>query len=638
MVKIKFYLAFLLLTSHVVVGQSEEEQVKPISWQEIPAWRSINTNSIKLSADGKWLVYAMMPVEGDSEILIQKSAEPESKKSFFIGSTNFPSISFSENNKWLAFKEYPKDAAKKASSKNGGKNLKDKLILLDLENEFKKTEIENVSSFAFNGKNATHLAINLGKEGSNGDGKGSDLLLIHLASGKKQNIGNVLEYAFNKNGEYLTYTIDAANQSGNAVVLLHLNSGKNEIIDSDKATYKSINWTEKGDAFALLKMEKDKAFKQDHGKILGVKNLVNPQLTQYDPKNDSVNFPKSYAISSNRKPMWSEDLTRLFFGIHPLVAEKKQEKKYPEKLIDKDSLEKVSLQMIKSDSTIKSLADLQKAIAKIDSTKSKTSNGSKDQTKPDLTIWHWQDSRLQSRQQILENQDKNYSILSMFDTRSNKFTALQDSSMKQLDILPKEKFALGYDFQEYELDMNLDGQNYRDIYSVNLQTGKRKLLFKKFYLPSFASMPRPSTDGAKLLYAEDGNFYVYDLEASTSKNITSNINTTFVNEEDDHNVEKPMVAPLGWSSDSRFVLLRDAWDIWQVPIEGKGNASNLTKNGKSEKIRYQFRFVLDQEERGINLSKPLYVRKYGEKTKKSGFVKIQPAKSGLSAGTESLLW
>ncbi|WP_373496302.1 alpha/beta hydrolase family protein [Aquiflexum sp.] len=53
--------------------------------------------------------------------------------------------------------------------------MKDKLIFLDLNNDFKKTEIENASSFAFNGKTSTHLAVNLGKEGSNGDAKGINL-------------------------------------------------------------------------------------------------------------------------------------------------------------------------------------------------------------------------------------------------------------------------------------------------------------------------------------------------------------------------------------------------------------------------------------------------------------------------------
>lgn len=641
MIKFKFYLILFLLLAHIGMGQEIINEIKPITWQDIPNWRSISQNSFQMSSNGKWMVYAMLPVEGDGEVIVQKTEDPKSKKSFPVGSTTSPSISFSDNGRWLAFKQYPKESEKKANSKNGGKGLKEKLILVDLENDYKQTVFENVNSFSFNGEKSTLLGINLGNGVANGEAKGSDFLLVHLDSYKKQNIGNVLEFAFNKKGDYLAYSIDAANKSGNGVYLLQLESGKTEILDSDTATYKSINWTEKGDAFALLKLMKDKSFKQDQGKLLAVKNLSDPQLTIYDPKKDSVNFPKDYTISPNRKPMWSEDLTRLFYGIHPLVPEKKQNNLAAQKTQrnpNKDSLEQVNLEKIKSDSTIKSLADLQKAIAKIDSTEPKASSEKKDKTKPDMTIWHWQDSRLQSRQQVLENQDKNYSLWSMYDTRTGKHITLQDSTMRELTILTKEKFGLGVDLQAYELDINLDGQNFRDIYSVNLQTGERKLLFRKFYLPSFSSFPRISTDGNKLLYAKDGHFYVYNLEDGIEKNLTESINTSFVNLEDDHNVEKPMISPLGWSSDSKFVLLRDGWDIWQVPVGDKGKPINLTENGKTEKIRYQFRFTLDPDEKGIDLSKPIFVRKYGEFSKKSGISKINPGKSGLVPGAKSLIW
>ncbi len=67
--------------------------------------------------------------------------------------------------------------------------------------------------------------------------------------------------------------------------------------------------------------------------------------------------------------MWSEDLTRLFYGIHPLVL---AEKESPKKEENKDSLataESVKIAKIMADTTIKSIADLQKAIAKLDSGK-----------------------------------------------------------------------------------------------------------------------------------------------------------------------------------------------------------------------------------------------------------------------------
>ncbi|MFD2036937.1 prolyl oligopeptidase family serine peptidase [Belliella marina] len=629
-------LAFLLIFNSYA---QDSKDPKPMGWQDIPSWKSISTYSVKISPDGKWIAYAMLPVEGDGELIIQKTGDITSKKSYSIGSTNTPNAVFSENSQWIAFKEYPKEKEKKANEK-GGKPLPEKVILIELDTE-KKTTFEKVSSFSFNGESSTHLALNLSKEGSNGDAKGSDLLLVQLKSGKNQNLGNVLEFSFNKAGSYMVYTIDAANQSGNGIYLMDVSNGKTQVLESDAASYKSINWTEKGDAFALLKMVKDKKYKQDHGKLIGVKNLGNPQLTIYDPAKDSVNFPKDYTISPNRRAQWSEDQNRLFYGIHPLVLAKKEEKKDEEKE-DKEASQKADsekLSLILADSTIKSIADLQKAIAKADSSKTKTPSTSKDDhKKPDLTIWHWQDSRLQSRQQVLENQDKNFSFWSMYDLKSSKHITLQDSSMKGLTLLPKERYALGTDQRAYELDVNLNGQNYQDIYLVDLTNGDRKLLFENLYLPSYSSYPRPSPDGTKLIYGHDGHFYIYDMLTGTKNNITEALPVSFVNVEDDHNVTKPLHGALGWSSDSRYVLLRDGWDIWQVPLNNREKAINLTQNGRKDKIRYQNRFVLDEEEKGYDWKKAQYFRSYGEKSKKSGIVKVEPSKAGLQAGAKSLLW
>ncbi|MBW3469406.1 alpha/beta hydrolase family protein [Arthrospiribacter ruber] len=628
----------VFLVSLWLVHLAEAQDTKPISWKDIPSWKSISQASVQFSKEGKWMAYGMVPVEGDGEIIIQKVSDPESKKTFPIGSSANPTISFSDNGRWVAYKEYPKEKDRKSASKNGGKNLKEKLILVDLENDFKKTEYDNISSFSFNGKASTHLAINLSKEGSNGDAKGSDLLIVNLSNLKSHNIGNVFEYAFNKGGEHLAYTIDAANKNGNGLHLYHVNSGNISILETEKATYRSINWTEKGDAFALLKMVEDKAFKQDQGKLIGVKNLNKPEIIVYDPKKDSTNFPKNFTISPNRKPMWSEDLSKLFYGIHPLVAEKKEDKKEEKSEEKSEVSESDKLGKIMADTTIKSISDLQSAIAKLDSGKTKTSSGKNEANKPDMTIWHWKDSRLQSRQQVLENQDKNYSFWAVYQVANKKHLALQDSSMKELQLLPKQKFALGSDIQTYELDINLDGQSYYDYYIVDLNTGEKKELFKKFYQPNYNSRPRASEDGTKILYAEDGHFFVYEIVSGKKINLTNKLPTTFVNVEDDRNVEKPMNAPLGWSADSKYVLLRDNWDIWQIPISNPENAINLTKNGKTDKIRYQSRFALDPDEKGIDLSKNLYVRMYGENTKKSGIGIINAGKSALNPGITKLVW
>jgi dipeptidyl aminopeptidase/acylaminoacyl peptidase len=151
-------------------------------------------------------------------------------------------------------------------------------------------------------------------------------------------------------------------------------------------------------------------------------------------------------------------------------------------------------------------------------------------------------------------------------------------------------------------------------------------------------MPRASTDGKKLLYGKDGHFHVYDISTKTHSNLTEKLPVSFVDVEDDHNVIKPLYNPLGWSSDSRYALIRDGWDIWQIPLSAKETPLNLTQNGKVQKIRYQYRVSLDSDEKGIDLTKTMYLRIYGERTKKSGYATLAPAKAGLTAGAKVLRW
>lgn len=633
----KKYLIWACLICLIQGGvYAQETNPKSISWKDIPTWKYMPNGNFKISPNGQWIAYATVALEGDGEITLQKTSDDASKKTFPIGATNFGAMEFSENSQWFAFKVYPNYSEKKASDKKGGSNT-EKLILLNLGIDTQKT-FEKIRGFSFNGKASSHLALTLSSEGKTGSAEGSDLLLYHLTLDKKQNLGNILDFAFNKAGNHLAYTVDADNQSGNGLYLLSMNSNAVQILDNDEATYNSIVWTEKGDAFTALKMVKDSKYKQDLGKVIGVKNPASPQVTIYDPAKDSLGFPKEYTISANKRPMWSEDLTRLFYGIHPLVLAEKEKPKKPENKDSITQIESMKISKIMADTTIKSIAELQKAISKLDSGKVSMNKKENNADKPDMAIWHWQDTRLQSRQQLLENQDKNFSFWAMYVADTKKHFSLQDSTMLELSILPKENFALGSDLQAYELESNLNGQSYRDYYSVNLKTGEKKSILTNFYLPSFASAPRASPDGTKLLYGNDGHYFFHDLVSGISTNLTANIPISFVNLDDDHNVEKPLHNAIGWSSDSRYILIRDGWDIWQAPVDTKEQAINLTENGQKEQIRYQYRFALDPEEKGIDLKQAQYFRIYGEWTKKSGAALLSPAKTGLASGTKSLIW
>ena len=64
--------------------------------------------------------------------------------------------------------------------------------------------------------------------------------------------------------------IDAGGQSGNGVQLRDLSAATQITLDSGKASYKGLNWTEKGDALAALKGIEDKKFE---GKRYSVRKI-----------------------------------------------------------------------------------------------------------------------------------------------------------------------------------------------------------------------------------------------------------------------------------------------------------------------------------------------------------------------------
>lgn len=145
----------------------------------------------------------------------------------------------------------------------------------------------------------------------------------------------------------------------------------------------------------------------------------------------------------------------------------------------------------------------------------------------------------------------------------------------------------------------------------------------------------PSPDGTHFLFYDDGHFYTYEMATGKKFNISKDVPTSFINEEDDHNVIKPPISPysFGWAKDGVSVLLYDNWDVWNVPVHG-GKGVNLTVNGKKEGIRYRSRYRLDPEEEGIDLSKPLYISSYGEWTKKGGVALLDKGRPGA----KMLLW
>jgi dipeptidyl aminopeptidase/acylaminoacyl peptidase len=609
---------------------------RPMELRDILAWKS--TSVALLSPDGRWLAYRLSPLDGESEVVIRQ-LQGDKEYRFPVGDTRGTpaSLAISDDSKWVAFSVAPtrKDAAQ---LKKQRKPVQNGVTILSLA-DGSETKVDKIQRFAFSGERATWIALKKYGPDVPGAGtgaapsappapagsgasiaaaddrpKGTDLILHELATGADLNVGNVSEFAFDKSGTFLAVTIDATDKLGNAVVLRNLETGAMTPLDSGKASYERLSWTENGDGLAVLKGTEDKRYKDKVYAVVAFTrfNQARPDKVVYDPATDKA-FPDGMAISPNRTPAWTEDLSALLFGIRqPKKADPKTDAKAD----------------TKTDAKADSKSETRPAVPDTRPDTPPAADTAPDEEKPDLIVWHYKDPRLQSQQQVQEEADKNFSFLSIYRVKDQKFVRLADESVRSVVPAPKEKFAIGTDVREYELLSNLDGRNYQDVYVIDLQTGDRKLALKKVRW-----MNQPSTDGTRFLYYEDGHYMVYDMASGQSANITKAVPTSFVNAEDDHNVVKPPQPALGWTKDGDSVLLSDGWDLWKVPIGG-GAAVNLTVNGRKDGIRYRRPLRLDPDEKGWDLSVPRYIEMFGDLTKKGGVARLEPDRSGV----KPLLW
>ncbi|HHS13967.1 MAG TPA: S9 family peptidase [bacterium] len=561
-----FILVFIAFSS--VFSVSARELTIP----DILEWKTIR--SAALSRDGSWFACRLVPQEGDSKVLIRET-EGDKCYRFPAGESSRGDLTFTDNGRWLAFTVYPSMESKK--NRKGTAQPENSVALVRLENGG-MTEYKGIQNFALcHGSRwlALHGYAPASRKKDDSGYQGTDLLLVDLNTMQQINIGNVSEFAFDKHGRFLVWLVDAHEQRGNGIQLRRLSSGEVTVLEQDSARYSNLNWTEEGEGFTVLKEHVKPAKKKggpSHHSILGFKDLDRPEVTRalYDPALDDA-FPSHMSISPHQRPRWSDNLDALIFGIHEMADTEKDENK---------------------------------------------SSGSNDEEIPALVIWHHGDDRLQSMQQVQAGRDKTFSYTALYRIRENTFYRLADDSLRLVYPAPKDLWALGYDESPYLWMANLDGRRYRDIYAVNMKNGQRHLLISKCRWP-FTVSPT----GTHFLYYENGHYYTVELAGGKPVNITRDMPVSFIDTEDDHNVIDPPIRPVGWDKTGRHVLLYDNWDVWQVDIQGR-KWKNLTKDGRTQGKRYARRVQLDPDEKGIDLSLPLYFFAYGEWNKKSGITQI----------------
>ena len=586
--------------SQAQTAQQAAGEKKILTIQDYGRWRSIASAAV--SDDGNWASWIYQLREGDGTLNVKQldgdklytisiGAEPSGGRGGGGGGPQF-----SDDSRWVAYYVNPPYRAGAARGRGGAPPAPGgqggaqgapaapparRLELLNLASG-DKMSWDNVASFAF-AKGSRALIVKRAKLNREAVHNGTDMIVRRLDRGVDELFGNAGEYAINKPGALLAFTSDAADMNGNGVAVLDLAAGIRRTLDSGKALYEKPAWDDEGSALAVLKGEKKEGLVERENSLLVFRGLDKGEPERFEFKTaDAADFPKDMVISEKAAPSWSDDLSKVFFGI------KEQEKEPPKK---------------------------------------------KDDAPPDsnVDIYHWKDERLQSVQMIRANEDRNFTFRAVCLLPDKKFVRLTDESMRNIQFTLDGKWGIGRDERAYISDWK---EAQADYYRVNTATGERTLMFK-----AQGQTLGISSDSKHFLYWKDGHVWDYLLGAGENKNLTQKAAVSFVNADYDHPGTKPCHGVAGYSKDGRGAVLNHKYDLYFQPYDGSP-AVNLTGGlGAREQIRFRYQ-PLDveagpvpitgqaarpgrrEQEQSIDLSKPVLLSAYGEWTKKAGFYEL----------------
>jgi dipeptidyl aminopeptidase/acylaminoacyl peptidase len=367
------------------------------------------------------------------------------------------------------------------------------------------------------------------------------------------------------------------------LVWIDLPSGKKTPIENAKGRYFGVTVSEAtGDvAFAFEPQvetkDKDKAKESVKNPIV-VK--VWSKVTGKSPKKESFNLtplpiellPKTSEVASQPGLRFSKDGRRLFFGVVPVTP-----------------------------------------------TQTKPAETTEEQAVVD--IWHWKDPKVQPEQILDAPSVRNRTYLAVWNLKTHTAYQLATPEMLNIDLLGQGNalLAIGYDDRAYQVEASW-GDGGRDVYTVNLDTGEKKLLMKK-QLAGFDASP----SGRYIAWYDRTlrAYFCIDLEKGTEpKLISQGIPTNLWWEQSDMPGDPIPYGSVGWTVGDKEYWVYDQYDLWALDPQGALKPHGLTEGyGRRWNVLFR-RQAMETEENGIDPSKPIILNALDDYTKASGFYQV----------------
>ncbi len=597
MMKRLLLLAYFVFTGVCVFAQEKQA----ISVDDMKSWNHLKQKII--SHDGGFVSYEINPYKGDGKLYLW-NAESGKKMTYPRGHN----AKFSPSSEFLAFFIAPqKDSVRALKLKEVKKDkLPKDSLAIQLTEENKLTKFARVKSFKLPEKQGDWIAWQHEEklpEKNDSDSTQQDstsaktkktkkkkqfdktapktyeMVIHNPVTGNTYKVENTSSYVFSENGQALTF-IQLQNDTLLRSAIVRFDT-KKELFDTvflANGLAKKITIDDKGQQIAFIHSGdtiKEKIYALYYARFDEPTKIL-------DTMSNAI--PEKWTVSEHGNIYFSDNNNRLYFGVAN-----------PPKPEPKDTL--------------------------------------LDEEKVRVDLWSWTDGKLQPEQLKEKKRELKRNFLAVFFTDNQKIVMLEDTIVRRVYIPLKGNGdrGIGYNYQPYERIGSWEMPYYKDVYVVDVQTGKKQLVLEKIQ-----SSARISAAGYFIQYYNfaDSCWYVYDIEENVHRNLTKTLTVNIFREDHDYPNDPSSYGTAGWTKEDKYLLIYDQYDIWQLdPKEKKAPICITNQFGQKNEIQFRFR-QLDRDAKYIDPKEELWLTAFNKKTKASGYYK---AKVGKQENPEKLV-
>ncbi|MEM1337772.1 MAG: prolyl oligopeptidase family serine peptidase [Bacteroidota bacterium] len=570
---VPFTLALVTLVSY--------SQKKILDHSDYDLWSTIQDEAI--SSNGSYVLYSLEKGEKDHFFKVQ-----DAKGNFVLEYDRGQKGRFTHDSQYVLFTiKAWKDSviAMKKKKVKKDKLPKDSLGIFNLNNQ-KLLRVGPIKSYKIPEKWSGYLAYQLedlkkvkkeendslqerekkkDKPKKVGKKNGYPLVVLNLETQQQDTLKFVTDYVFAKKGKYLAYTSTGATKESDAGVFVRNleTSVTTTLHEAPRAKYVQLGFSDSGQHLGFIadtdttkvQLRPNELYLWEAGQQAAEKIL------------DNTSAPKNYVISKHGEIHFSEDATKLYFGLAKPPIEKDTS------LVDEEIV--------------------------------------------NVEVWTYDEPRLYTVQELQLKNDSIRSFTTAIQLSDKKMVMLADEEYMDTELGDKGNadIALVRNSSPYDLESQWTARRYSDYKAIDTKTGTTLHEFKR--VPRMELSPKGNYGYG---YSRvDSTWFTYNLRSGKQTVLTKG--GTFYSEENDYPNYPFPYGVAGWTRDDEFLLIYDRYDIWKIQPDS-GEKEKLT-NGRGAKMVYRY-LHLDEEEKAIDLSQPILLSTFNETTKDGGYAEYNP--------------